>query len=217
MIQLFSADGLQALVQAYGLWLVFAMVALESAGLPLPGETALVTAALYAGATGAIGIHWVILVAALAAIAGDNLGYGVGRLLGRRLLHRYGRHIGLTEGRLLVGEYLFQRHGGKIVFFGRFIAVLRALAALLAGVNRMAWPHFGLMNALGGLAWAGLFGGGAYLFGERMRHVAGPAGMALLALAVLAIAAAALFFRRHEQALEARARAALGPDGKESG
>lgn len=212
MVDLFSPAWLHHLMHAYGLWMLFALVALESMGLPLPGETALVSAAVYAGATHALGIHWVILVATLAAITGDNTGYLIGRTLGYRLVHRYGRHIGLHESRLRIGQYLFLEHGGKIVFFGRFVALLRTFAALLAGVNRMHWLHFLAMNALGGLAWAGIFGGGAYLFGDQMRRIAGPVSLALLAAALASLLAFYLFLRHHEQALASRAEAALAAD-----
>ncbi|MEX6505098.1 DedA family protein [Jiella sp. M17.18] len=185
---------------------------LESMGLPLPGETALISAALYAGTTHKLGIASVIGVAALAAILGDNLGYLIGRTIGFKLLARYGRFIRLDEARLKIGQYLFLRHGGKIVFFGRFIAFLRAFAALLAGANRMAWPKFLLMNALGGGTWAALFGGGAYVFGEAIDRIAGPVGYGLLAVGVVFAAAGLIFFRRHEKELAARAHAAFpGP------
>ena len=136
-------------ISTYGYFAVFVIVALESAGVPMPGETALVSAAIFAG-QGALDIKWVI---ACAAAGGDPRRQC--RLLGRpriRLSHRpskYGRYIRLDEARLKLGQYLFQRHGGKIVFFGRFVAVLRAFAALLAGINRLAWPRFFLFNALG--------------------------------------------------------------------
>ena len=209
MVELMSAQWVHELIRAYGLWVLFAVVMLESTGVPMPGETVLVTAALYAGSTHGFGISSVILVAAAGAIGGDNLGYLIGRSVGMTLLTRYGSYIHLNEGRLQVGQYLFLRHGGKIVFFGRFVALLRAFAALLAGANRMPWPRFLTMNALGGLAWAGVFGGGAYLFGERMRHVAGPVSLVILAVALGLVVAGALFFRHHEKALEIRARAAL--------
>ncbi|WP_170631321.1 DedA family protein, partial [Acinetobacter baumannii] len=102
-----------------------------------PGETALVTAALYAGTTHRIGILPVIAVAAAAAILGDNIGYLIGRSIGLRLIERYGQYVRLDQARLKIGHYLFLRHGGTIVFFGRFVAFLRAFAALLAGTNRM--------------------------------------------------------------------------------
>lgn len=207
-----SPGSIVDLIPAYGLWLLFAVVMLESMGVPMPGETALVGAAIFAGTTYRLGIGSVVAVAAAAAIVGDNLGYAIGRLVGVRLLVRYGHHLHLTEARLRIGQYLFRRHGGKIVFFGRFVAFLRAFAAVLAGANRMPWPHFLLMNALGGLAWASLFGGGAYLFGETVKRVAGPVGLALLAAAVIAVVAGSMFFRRHEAELERRAAEAIpGP------
>src|SRR6202521_16934 len=120
---------IEHLIQTYGLWALFTVVMLESMGVPMPGETALVTAAVYAGSTHQIGIAAVVLVAATAAILGDNIGYLIGRSIGIRLIMRYGRYIRLNEPRLKVGQYLFIRHGGKIVFFGRFIAILRTYSA----------------------------------------------------------------------------------------
>ena len=212
MQDILSPTWVQDLIQAYGLWVLFAVVMLESMGVPMPGETALVTAALYAGSTHQIGILPVVIVAAAAAIAGDNIGYLIGRSIGLRLIVRYGRYVRLNEARLKVGQYLFLRHGGKIVFFGRFVALLRTLAAVLAGINRMPWPHFLIMNALGGICWASLFGGGAYLFGEQMKRVAGPVSLLLVVTAIGLAAAGIFFFRRHEQELERRAEAAFpGP------
>lgn len=192
-------------IQTYGPWAVFAIVMLESSGLPLPGETALLAAAMYAGATGDISIWVVIAAAAAGAILGDNIGYWVGRRFGFRLLLRYGRYIHLHQARLKVGLYLFRHHGGKIVFFGRFIALLRAYAALLAGANCMPWGHFFTFNALGGIAWTVLYGYAAYRFGEQIAHVAGPLGRVFLVLAVIGIVAAAVFFRHHEKSIEAKA------------
>jgi len=207
-----SPTWMHDLIQAYGLWVLFIVVTLESMGVPMPGETALVTTALYAGSTHQIDIISVVLVAAAGAIIGDNIGYLIGRSIQLRLLVRYGRYIRLDQARLKVGQYLFRRHGGKIVFFGRFVAFLRTFAAVLAGANRMPWPHFLLMNALGGLCWASLFGGGAYLFGEQITRVAGPVSFLLLVVAIGLVAAGIVFFRRHERELEQRAEAALpGP------
>ena len=197
------------LIQAYGLWIVFLFIAIESAGIPMPGETALVTAALYAGTTNRLSIFAVIATAAAAAIVGDTIGYLVGRTFGRRALHRYGRYVGLDKDRLMVGEYLFLKHGGKIVFLGRFVALLRVLAALLAGANSMPWPRFFVANALGGIAWAIFFGSGAYLLGQQITQITGPLGIAMLILALAAIVVGRIFFRRHERELEERAREAL--------
>ena len=212
MLNFLSGAAVHDLVQTYGLWLVFVLIMMESMGVPLPGETALVSAAIYAGATHGIGIGSVIAVAALAAVVGDNIGYLIGRTIGFGLLARYGRYVHLDEARLKVGQYLFLLHGGKIVFFGRFVAFLRAFAALLAGANRMAWLRFLLMNALGGVCWAISFGLGAYIFGQQIERLAGPVSLALLVVGVGLAIAGALFFRRHERELEVRARVAFpGP------
>ena len=126
---------------------------LESAGLPLPGETALTTAALLA-ARGHFDIVDVIVVAAAAAIIGDNCGYWAGRKWGRELLTRWRRLERFSQRVLPPSERFFARHGGKTVFIARFMPVLRVTAAWLAGVNRMTWWRFLFWNALGGVAWA---------------------------------------------------------------
>ena len=209
MFDFLSPAWIHDLIQTYGLWVLFGVVMLESMGLPMPGETALVTAALYSATTHQVSIMSVVSAAAIAAIIGDNLGYLIGRTIGLRLIVRYGRYIGLYERRLKVGQYLFLRHGGKIVFFGRFVALLRTFAALLAGANLMRWPHFLLMNALGGVCWAAIFGFGAYLLGEQIRQVAGPAEVLVIAAAVILLIAGVVFFRHHEKELEERAEAAI--------
>jgi membrane protein DedA with SNARE-associated domain len=202
---------LHAFVAHYGYWAVFALVALESAGVPMPGETALVSAAVFAG-TGALNIALVVACGAAAAILGDNAGYWVGREFGFPLVYRYGGYLRLDEGRLKVAQYLFQRHGGKIVFFGRFVAVLRAFAAFLAGVNHLSWPRFFAFNALGGVVWATIFGLGGYFLGLAFERYARPVGLAALACALLGVIAAGRFVAHHEQSLRAAAETALpGP------
>lgn len=192
----------QPLVAQYGLYAVFVIVMLESAGVPLPGETALVLASIYAGATGDFHIAQVIAAAAAGAIIGDNIGFWVGRHFGMPLLKRYGRFIHLDERRLAFGEAMFRRHGAKIVFFGRFIAILRIFAALLAGVNRFGWGSFLFYNAAGGIVWATIFGLGGYIFGEAIHRVAGPIGLLALACVILGIAASWWFLRRQEARME---------------
>ena len=205
-----SVAWLHEVLATYGLWALFGLVFLESTGVPLPGETALITAAIYAGSTHRFNLLEVIGVAFAAAVAGDTMGYLVGRSLGLRLMERYGKYIHLTERRLAVGEYLFLCHGGKIVFFGRFVALLRTMAALLAGANRMPWPRFAVMNAFGGLAWASLFASAAYVFGERISRVGGTVGIGLLGLFLVAAGAAFVLYRRYEKDIEVRALHALG-------
>jgi membrane protein YqaA with SNARE-associated domain len=125
------------------------IVGLESMGLPLPGETVLVLATIYAATDPSVNVWLVITAAAVGSIIGDNVGYWLGKKYGYALLRRYGRHIGMSDARIKIGQYLFLRHGGKVVFFGRFVALLRILAAVLAGVNRMPWRGFLLANAGG--------------------------------------------------------------------
>jgi len=207
-----GGETLSHLIAAYGYLGVFGLVALESSGLPLPGETALVTAAIYAGTTQHLDIRSVIAAAAAAAILGDNLGFLVGRELGFRALLRYGRFIRLDESRLKVGQYLFLRHGGKIVFFGRFAAVLRTYAALLAGINCMSWSRFILCNACGGVLWALAFGLGAYMLGQTMHRISASASLAGLVIGVAAMSIGWLAIRRHGRKIEETAERALpGP------
>jgi membrane protein DedA with SNARE-associated domain len=192
------------------------LVGLESMGIPLPGETVLIVAAAYAGSQ-EINIAGVIAAAAAGAIIGDNIGYSVGRELGFRILLRFGKYIGLNEGRIKLGQYLFMRHGAKIVFFGRFVAVLRFLAAFPAGVNRMTWPRFLAANAAGGILWATAVGTAAYTAGEGIHRVEGPLGMAVLALAVIILIWSSIRLRRNEAALQADAERALPGPLKGSG
>ncbi|GJE59081.1 DedA family protein [Methylobacterium trifolii] len=200
------------LIASYGYVAIFLIIALESAGVPMPGETVLISAAVYAGSTGNLDIVLVIAAAAAAAILGDNLGYWVGRRWGMPLLLRHGHLIALDHGRLKLGQYLFREHGGKIVFFGRFTAMLRAYAAVLAGVNRLDARRFMLFNALGGVAWAGIMGMGSYWCGRSIERIAGPVGLALLAVVIFGGLALWLFVRRHETRLLAQAEAAIpGP------
>jgi membrane protein DedA with SNARE-associated domain len=202
---------LHEFVAQYGYFAVIVLVGLESAGVPLPGETALVSAAVFAG-QGTLHIWGVIACAALAAIVGDNAGYWVGREFGFPIVLKYGRYLRLDEPRLKLGQYLFQRHGGKIVFFGRFVAVLRAFAALLAGINRLAWPRFFAFNAAGGIVWASIFGLGGFFLGHAFEHYAKPVGIAALICAVVGGVAASRFISHHEHRLMAEAEAALpGP------
>ena len=150
---------------SHGLPLLFLVVMLESFGLPLPGETALIAFGVLAS-QGHYSIVTVIVVAAVAAIVGDNLGYWlIGRLGGRRLFEKWGPARRYAERFLPAAERLMERHGGKIVFFGRFITVLRYTAAWAAGIARMPWWEFLFWNAAGGICWATAVGLVAYYGG----------------------------------------------------
>lgn len=200
------------LLTTYGYWAVLFFVALESTGIPFPGETMLLVAAIAAGTTHKLSLPLIIGAAACGAILGDNLGYWVGREGGYRLLRRFGHYIHLDERKLKLGQYLFRKHGAKVVFFGRFVAVLRAWAAFLAGANRMPWPRFLLFNALGGIVWATLYGLGGYYLGDNVHRLTGPLGIILFILVGLAIIAALIFLRRNEKRLEDEAERAMpGP------
>src|ERR1700694_1644441 len=208
----FLARNLDSLLATYGYLAVFIFVGVESIGIPVPGETMLVTAAIYAGTTGRLSIFWVIVASAAGAIVGDNIGYGSGRTGGYRLLKRYGRYIRLEENRLRLGQYLFHKHGPKVVFFGRFISVLRIFAAFLAGVNHMHWRRFLIFNALGGIIWSTIYGVAAYLLGQQLLRLSGTVDFALAVVGVVVIAGAILFLRRNEAGLQGEADAAIpGP------
>jgi membrane protein DedA with SNARE-associated domain len=172
----------------YGLVLLFVLVAVESAGIPLPGEAALITAAVLARPERQhhYSIAWVIVVAASAAIIGDNIGYWLGRLGGRNLVERWGVTRRYAERALPPSERFFRRHGGKTVFFGRFIALLRVTAAWLAGVSRMHWWQFAAWNAAGGILWATGIGLLAYFAGKAAADAVSRYGLyGVLALVVL--------------------------------
>jgi membrane protein DedA with SNARE-associated domain len=208
---LLSPEQLHHLFQTYGVWTVAIIVGLESLGIPLPGEAVLILASIYA-ATHDGNIAMVIAAATVGAIVGDNIGYMIGREFGYRLVLKFGSYVGLTEGRIKLGQYLFLKYGGAVVFFGRFFAVLRFLAAFLAGVNQLAWPRFLVANALGGLVWASIVGMSAYTFGRSIHKVQGPIGVIGIAIAVAILFAIFIYLKRHEAELQARAEASLpGP------
>ena len=168
-----------------GLPVVFLLVAIETMGIPVPGETALVTAGIVAS-RGRLSIEAVIAVAAAAAIVGDNVGFAIGRKLGRRLLTAPGPLLHHRRRVIAVGEPFFDRHGPKAVLLGRWVTGLRITAAWMAGVTRMSWPTFLFWNALGGIAWAtsiGLLGYFAGHTAEKLIHLAGLGGAALVILA----------------------------------
>jgi len=180
-----------------GYLVLAALVGAESTGVPVPGETALIAAALLAR-QGRFHISPVIIVASIAAIVGDNIGYLIGRTGGRKLLQRPGFLENHRRRVLEKGEPFFERHGPKAVFLGRWVAGLRIAAAWLAGINKMRWPIFLFWNALGGIAWATSVGLAAYYLGPAAEHVLKVVGLAGIAVAVL-IASAYLLWRRHRR------------------
>lgn len=200
------------LIQHAGYGAIMVAIAIESLGIPFPGEATLLAASIYAGTTHRLDIALVITAASVGATVGGIIGFWIGRSFGFRLLVRFGRYIRLDESRLKLGQYLFLRHGGKVVFFGRFVALLRALASFLAGANRMSWPRFLLFNIAGAIAWSSFYGIGAYLLGRQAHLIAGPLGIAFGIIALILIVAGFIFLHRNEKRLEAEAERALpGP------
>jgi membrane protein DedA with SNARE-associated domain len=190
---------------------VFLFVALESMGIPLPGETALIAASLYAGSTHRLNVGLIALVAAVAAVAGDNGGYWLGKHGGTRLVQRYGHWVRLDARKLKVGRYLFARHGGKVVFFGRFVSVLRTYAAFFAGLNEMRRSRFLIANATAGVLWAAVCSYGAYALGSAATRVGTGLTIGGVAAAGALTIAFALVMRKVMGRLEGRAEAAF-PD-----
>jgi membrane protein DedA with SNARE-associated domain len=197
-----STSSLTNLLHMYGYPLVGIFVGIESSGIPFPGETMLVTAAVYAG-TGHLSIVWVIVAGAMGAILGDNLGFAAGRKGGRPLVLRYGRYVRVKPEHLEYAERFFAKHGDKTVFLGRFVAVLRAWAALLAGINRMPWSKFLMYNAAGGIVWATIYGMLGYSLGHNLpllHEVLSILGTAGVVGAVLIVAIAYIVWRRRKAA-----------------
>ena len=208
----FSPEHVTRLISANGYWWVALIIALESVGLPLPGEITLLAAAGYAGVTHRLDIGFVIAAATAGTIAGANLGFWIGQEVGYPLLLRFGPYLGLNEARIKVGQYLFLRFGQKVVFWGRFFALLRTLSAPLAGINRMPWRRFFIASAAGGVVWTSLYGLGAYYLGEQAGKFALPFAIGFGAAGVIGVAIIFLTLRRDEAAFAAKAEMALpGP------
>jgi membrane protein DedA with SNARE-associated domain len=209
MPHLLDQAQIAAILSTFGYWAIFFVVALESAGIPLPGETMLVGAAIFARLSGAMAIEDIVVAAAAGAIVGDNFGYWIGREFGTKLLERYGHYVGLGPEKLRLGQYLFYRWGGAIVFFGRFFALLRILAASLAGANHLPPGRFFIYNATGGIVWACVFGYGAYFLTAGFEKIKGPIAIALAGGLVIGLFAFWRYYKRHEERLIREADAML--------
>lgn len=208
------------LVHAYGLLVVAGFIGLESIGIPLPGETALVVGSVIAGRTHELNIVAVILVAFASSLIGRMIGYVIGAHFGYWLLLRFGAYVRITEARIKLGQYLFLRHGGIIIVIAQFVPVMRAIAGILAGANRMPRRYFLLASAVGAGLWSAFFGTAAYAFGRQFAQLAanwwlfsGPSGWCIFAVAAaIVVLLFANFVGRHEAQLAAKAERALpGP------
>ncbi len=186
-----------------GLPLLFALIAIETMGIPVPGETALIAAGILAG-KGHLSIEAVIAVAATAAILGDNVGFLIGHHYGRRLLTAPGPFSHHRMRVIEIGEPFFDRHGPKAVFLGRFVSGLRITAAWMAGISHMRWPVFTFYNAAGGIVWATTFGLLAFYGGEHAEsviHTIGIAGASAVVIFGLGLFIVLRTRRRRAQAL----------------
>ncbi len=223
---LISLGTLQNALSVLGYPAVTLFIMIESSGIPFPGETMLLLASFYAGTTGKLSIVGVLIACAIGAILGDNLGYLAGRYGGRPFALRFGKYFFLKEKHLISAEAFFVRHGDKTVFFGRFIAVLRAWAAFLAGVNKMRWSKFLLYNAAGGIAWTTIMGLFAYFAGkivgnnftviERLGQSLGFFGLAVVVLPVLIWLVLKYVRKRRQERQERAAAAVVAPAATEA-
>ena len=161
---------LEPTLNHYGYLAIAGLVLIEDFGVPVPGETVLILGAVYAG-TGRLSIVLVALLGFLGAVVGDNIGFAIGHLGGRKLVERYGRYILLTRERLDRATAFFERHGGKIITVARFIEGLRQANGIIAGITGMHWARFLAFNALGAALWVGVWTGVGYLSGSHITPI----------------------------------------------
>jgi membrane protein DedA with SNARE-associated domain len=158
---------LRDFIADYGYWAVALALLCENAGIPVPGESALLLASILAYSEHRLHLGWIIVVGTCAATLGDNIGYVLGHYGGRPMLDRYERIFRISPTALKRGEDLFERYGAEAIFFARFIFGLRVLAGPLAGVLRMHWRKFAFFNFLGATLWVTVIAGAGYLFGRH--------------------------------------------------
>jgi membrane protein DedA with SNARE-associated domain len=195
-------SALSSPLEHYGLWAVLALVFLEDFGVPVPGETVLIAAAVFAG-SGRLNIVAVGVTGFLAAVLGDNLGYAIGCFGGRALVLRWGKYVFITEERLDKAQSFFNRHGGKIIVIARFLEGLRQANGIIAGITGMRWLRFVVFNMIGAALWVGCWVSVGYFAGQHIGtiydYITRYSLYALIALAV-AVAAWIVFRVRKRRA-----------------
>jgi membrane protein DedA with SNARE-associated domain len=179
-------EALASPLQHYGLWGIFALVLIEDFGIPVPGETVIIAGAIYAG-SGRLNVVAVGVVAFFAAVFGDNIGYGIGRFGGRRLVDRWGKYVFLTPERLDKAEEFFDRQGAKIITIARFIEGLRQANGIIAGITKMHWLRFLAYNALGAALWVGTWVSIGYFAGQHINTIYGVITRYSLYAAIVAV------------------------------
>jgi membrane protein DedA with SNARE-associated domain len=208
-----SSGRLLDLFGRYGYFVIFVPVLLETAGVPLPGETTLLLSGV-AASTGRIDPWIAIAVGSSAAILGDNIGYAIGRYGGRRLVMRLA-HIGRIESSLAWGEQFFARHGGKTVFFARWIFGLRIFGAWIAGMVHMPWRVFVVWNAAGGITWCASVIGLGYFFGHSLHVIEKVLGVGgVIAVVSVAVVGLGAWRRFERKKVHGQAPAERPPDGR---
>jgi membrane protein DedA with SNARE-associated domain len=199
-------DMVRNAVVHYGYWAVAGALLLENAGVPLPGETILLMASFLAYSEHDLRLPWIIVVATIAATAGDNLGFALGHYGGRPLLARYQAFFRIKDATVARGESLFEKYGSLTIFFARFVFGMRIIAGPLAGVLRMHWRRFAIFNLLGAGLWVTVISVAGYLFGQhwgRLERVVQRFDVAVAVVALLVVAG--LWWRKR------RARSAGAP------
>jgi membrane protein DedA with SNARE-associated domain len=204
---------LEPILNNYGYFAVGGLVLVEDFGIPVPGETILIAASLYAGA-GRLNVVAVGVIAWICAVLGDNIGFLIGHFGGRRLALKYGRYVFLTSARLDKAEQFFEHHGGKIIVAARFIEGLRQANGIVAGITGMHWKRFIPFNALGAALWVGLWVSVGYLAGNHIttiyEQITRYSLYVLIALAVAVVALIGWRVRRHLRERRDRAETADG-------
>jgi membrane protein DedA with SNARE-associated domain len=193
------------LAQTYGIWFVAALITLECSGVPVPGETTLIGSALYAGTSHKVSVWMVIAAAIFGAIVGNIIGYSLGRMFGYRMLIRYGSYLRLSESRLKVGQYLFNHYGIVVVIVARFVPLLRSMAPLLAGVNRMPLQPFFAATIVSAVVWVMLVAAVAFYFGQEIMRLSTTAIIIVGLLVIVLLATIAVLISRHESQLQIKA------------
>jgi membrane protein DedA with SNARE-associated domain len=195
----------------YGVWAILLLVLLEDFGIPVPGETVLIAAAVFAG-SGRLNVVAVGVVGFAAAVLGDNIGYAIGRFGGRALVDRWGRYVFLTPERLDKTEAFFNRHGGKIIVIARFVEVLRQANGIIAGITEMRWLRFVAFNALGAALWVGTWVSFGYFAGQHITTIYGViTRYSLYAAIAAAVLIVAWIAYRMRMRMRHRPTAAAGP------
>jgi membrane protein DedA with SNARE-associated domain len=206
-------EALASPLEHYGLWAIFALVLIEDFGIPVPGETVIIAASIYAG-SGRLNVVAVGVVAFVAAVIGDNIGYGIGRFGGRRLVDRWGKYVFLTPERLDKAEEFFDRQGAKIITIARFIEGLRQANGIIAGITKMHWLRFLAYNALGAGLWVGTWVSIGYFAGQHINTIYGVITRYSLYVAIVAVVVIVALIARH---IMRKRRAAVRPIGPSDG